>query len=274
MRVPDGRALPEYAGIFSTCSGPQPRGAVQVPAAFELARRRADRSARDIAEASRRGGEVGCHAARIKAAARSSIGVRLGQGGGLVPGQVPDKADRVRRFGAVREGRGEGRALRRGGRARSCLSDTRVSYATGAQIVPGDRRRRASGNASALASYAGLNSSVSQSGQFDSGGGPITNTARRTSPRFVAGGQPRQAVRPGLRAHDKKRAEGKFHRVAVTAVARKLCHIAFAVMRDQVLYDPGRNRRSMPIVPSRRPRRPLRHARKHSIFGSQAATFG
>ena len=45
----------------------------------------------------------------------------------------------------------------------------------------------------------------------------------------------------GLRAfYDRKRAEGKPHRVAVTAVARKLCHIVFAVMRDQVPYDPGR----------------------------------
>ena len=39
---------------------------------------------------------------------------------------------------------------------------------------------------------------------------------------------------------DRKRAEGKPHRVAVTAVARKLCRIVFAVMRDRVPYDPGR----------------------------------
>lgn len=32
----------------------------------------------------------------------------------------------------------------------------------------------------------------------------------------------------------------KPHRVAVTAVARKLCHIVFAVMRDQVPYDSER----------------------------------
>lgn len=35
-------------------------------------------------------------------------------------------------------------------------------------------------------------------------------------------------------------AELKPHRVAVTAVARKLCHIVFAVMRDQVPYDSER----------------------------------
>ena len=49
------------------------------PLPFELARRRADSLARDIAEASRRGGKSSGYAAKIKAAAKSSIGVRLGQ---------------------------------------------------------------------------------------------------------------------------------------------------------------------------------------------------
>lgn len=58
--------------------------------------------------------------------------------------------------------------------------------------------------------------------------------------RFYSSANTRQ-YDPGLRAfYDRKRAEGKPHRVAVTAVARKLCHIVFAVMRDQVPYDPGR----------------------------------
>lgn len=117
-----------------------------------------------------------------------------------------------------------------------------VSYVTGAQIVSeiGDVSRFR--NASALVSYAGLNSSVSQSGQFDSGGGPI---AKHGSPYlrralWLAANRARQ-YDPGLRAfYDKKRAEGKPHRVAVTAVARKLCHIVFAVMRDQAPYDPER----------------------------------
>ena len=37
--------------------------------------------------------------------------------------------------------------------------------------------------------------------------------------------------------YDKLRAQGKCHRVAVTACARKLCHIAYAIMRDQVAYS-------------------------------------
>ncbi|WP_418924955.1 transposase [Ellagibacter isourolithinifaciens] len=81
-------------------------------------------------------------------------------------------------------------------------------------------------------SYAGLNSSVSQSGKFDSGGGPITKHGSPYLRRalWLAANRARQ-YDPGLRAfYDRKRAE--------------------------------------------RRRRPPRHARKHSIFGSQAATFG
>ena len=117
-----------------------------------------------------------------------------------------------------------------------------VSLATGAQIVAevGDVSRFRS--AAALVSYAGLNSSVSQSGQFDSGGGPITKQGDPYLRRAVwlAANRARQHD-PALKAfYDKKRAEGKRHRVAVTAVARKLCHIVYAVMRDQVPYDPNR----------------------------------
>ena len=94
-----------------------------------------------------------------------------------------------------------------------------------------------------MVSYAGLNCV----------GEPVRAVRQRRRPHKPRHGSPylRRALwlaanrarqyDPGLRAfYDKKRAEGKPHRVAVTAVARKLCHIVFAVMRDQVPYDPGR----------------------------------
>ena len=57
VHMPDGRPLPRVRrDILGHVRGRQPRGAVQVPLPFELARRRADSLARDIAEASRRGG--------------------------------------------------------------------------------------------------------------------------------------------------------------------------------------------------------------------------
>ena len=77
----------------------------------------------------------------------------------------------------------------------------------------------------------------------DSGGGRIRTKQGDPYLRravWLAANRARQHD-PALKAfYDKKRAEGKRHRVAVTAVARKLCHIVYAVMRDQVPYDPNR----------------------------------
>ena len=233
--------FPEYAGIFSDMFGAGSRAVLsKSPLPFELARRRAASLARDIAEASRRGGKSAGYAARIKAAARSSIGVRLGQ-----------EAASFKVKSLIRQIEfADSECAKVEARVRALLDEVEplvltipgVSYVTGAQIVSeiGDVSRFR--NAPALVSYAGLNSSVSQSGQFDSGGGPITKHGSPYLRRalWLAANRARQ-YDPGLRAfYDRKRAEGKPHRVAVTAVARKLCHIVFAVMRDQVPYDPGR----------------------------------
>ena len=115
-----------------------------------------------------------------------------------------------------------------------------VSTATGAQIVAeiGDVRRFA--GAAAIVKYAGLNPGVSESGKFSAEGVPI---AKHGSPHlrralWLAANRARQ-YDPRLREfYEKKRREGKPHRVAVTAVARKLCHIVYAVMRDGEPYDP------------------------------------
>ncbi len=233
--------FPEYAGIFSDMFGAGSRAVLsKSPLPFELARRRSDSLARDIAEASRRPGESAGRAAEIKAAAKSSIGVRLGQEAASF--QVKSL---IRQIEFADSECAEVEA-----RVRALLDEVEplvltipgVSYVTGAQIVSeiGDVSRFR--NAPALVSYAGLNSSVSQSGQFDSGGGPITKHGSPYLRRalWLAANRARQHD-PGLRAfYDRKRAEGKPHRVAVTAVARKLCHIVFAVMRDQVPYDPER----------------------------------
>ena len=64
--------FPEYARVFSDMFGAGSRAVLsKSPLPFELARRRADSLARD--------GKSAGYAAKIKAAARSSIGVRLGQ---------------------------------------------------------------------------------------------------------------------------------------------------------------------------------------------------
>ena len=114
-----------------------------------------------------------------------------------------------------------------------------ISVTLGAQIVAeiGDIARFR--NASALVKYAGLNSGVNQSGQFEAQGAPIT---KKGSPYlrhaiWLAADRARNCDPKLKEFYNKKIDEGKPHRVAVTAVARKLCHIIFAVMRDQVPFD-------------------------------------
>lgn len=114
-------------------------------------------------------------------------------------------------------------------------------------------------SASALVGCAGLDSSASQSGRSDGGGGPI---ARHGSPclrraLWLAANGARQHDPAPRSSCEGERAEGRCHRVAVAAAARKLCHMVFAVMRDGVPYDPARPGRDQP---------------KHSISGSQGTT--
>lgn len=91
-----------------------------------------------------------------------------------------------------------------------------------------------------LVAFAGLDASVHQSGDFTSN---RTKLSKRGSPylrraiwqaAFVASNQD-----PALAAYYQKlRARGKVHGTAVGAVARKLTHIIFAIMRDKKPYKP------------------------------------
>lgn len=91
-----------------------------------------------------------------------------------------------------------------------------------------------------LVAFAGLDASVHQSGDFTS---TRTKLSKRGSPylrraiwqaAFVASNQD-----PALAAYYQKlRARGKMHGTAVGAVARKLTHIIFAIMRDKKPYKP------------------------------------
>lgn len=195
-------------------------------------------------------------AAELKALAKASVGIRLGEDAAAMQIQ-----SLVRQMDFL-----DGERAKVERRVRELLELVEplvltipgISYTTGAQIVAeiGDIGRFRS--AAAPVSYAGLNSSVNQSGKFDSGGGPITKHGSPYLRRalWLAANRAWQND-PSLGAfYERKRAEGKCHRAAVTAVARKLCHIVFAVMRDRVPYDPAR---------------PGRDPSKHSVSGSQGA---
>ena len=250
--------FPEFSGVFSDMFGAAGRAVLsKSPLPSQVARRRADSLQRDISAAARGSRRVDGKAAELKALAKGSVGIRLGEGAAAMQVQ-----SLVRQMDFL-----DGECAKVERRVRELLELVEplvltipgVSYTTGAQIVAeiGDVARFRS--AAALVSYAGLNSSVNQSGRFDSGGGPITKHGSPYLRRalWLAANRAWQSD-PSLRAfYDKKRREGKCHRVAVTAVARKLCHIVFAVMRDGVPYDPAR---------------PGRDPSKHSVSGSQGAT--
>lgn len=94
-------------------------------------------------------------------------------------------------------------------------------------------------NAAKLVAYAGIDATVSQSGEYAS-----TNNrmSKRGSPylrkalyqaAFIASN-----CDPVFKAYyQQKRAEGKHHKVATGAVARKLCHTIYAVLKNNSPYE-------------------------------------
>lgn len=94
-------------------------------------------------------------------------------------------------------------------------------------------------NPSKLVAYAGLDASISQSGEFESTSNHMT---KRGSPYLR-----RALFQSALRAefcdpafsnyYQKKITEGKHHLVATNAVARKLCHTIFAVLTKNEPYQ-------------------------------------
>lgn len=93
-------------------------------------------------------------------------------------------------------------------------------------------------DASKMLAFAGCDPSVFESGEFV---GTQARMSKRGSPflrwyLWLAADRARM-FDPALRAYyEKKRAEGKCHKVAVSAVVRKLCNIIFAVLRDDKPY--------------------------------------
>ena len=93
-------------------------------------------------------------------------------------------------------------------------------------------------NPSKLVAYAGLDASISQSGEYES---TYNHMSKRGSPYLR-----RALFQSALRAefcdpvfsdyYQKKISEGKHHLVATNAVARKLCHTIFAVLTKDEPY--------------------------------------
>ena len=232
--------FPEYASLFSDMFGAASlKVLAECPTPAEVARKRASSIARLLSEGSR--GRLGADkAAQIKAAAKSSIGIKLGEEAASF--QIKSMVSQVEFLNATIAKVEREVASLLAKVEPNITTIPGVSTTTGAQIVAeiGDVRRFK--GAASIVKYAGLNSGVEESGKFSADGVPITKHGSPYLRRslWLAANRARQ-YDPKLRAfYEKKRREGKPHRVAVTAVARKLCHVVYAVMRDGEPYDPAK----------------------------------
>lgn len=232
--------FPEYASLFSDMFGAASlKVLAECPTPSEVNRKRASTIAKLLSEGSR--GRLGeAKAAQVKVSAKSSVGVRLGEDAAAF--QIRAMVSQVEFLNAT-VAKVEAEVASLLARVEPNITTIPgVSTTTGAQIVAeiGDVRRFKS--AASIVKYAGLNSGVDESGKFSADGVPITKHGSPYLRRslWLAANRARQ-YDPKLKAfYDKKRREGKPHRVAVTAVARKLCHVVYAVMRDGEPYDPAK----------------------------------
>lgn len=94
-------------------------------------------------------------------------------------------------------------------------------------------------NSSKLAAYAGIDASVSQSGEYQSAnnkmskrGSPYLRKALFNAALVAAFHDPVFSA-----FYQKKRSEGKHHLTAIGAVARKLCNTIFAVLKYNTPYE-------------------------------------
>ena len=232
--------FPEYAALFSDMFGAASlKVLAECPTPSEVARKRASSIAKLLSEGSR--GRLGdAKAAEVKAAAKSSVGIRLGEEAASF--QIRTMVSQVEFLNATIAKVEKEVASLLGKVEPNITTIPGVSTTTGAQIVAeiGDVKRFR--NAASIVKYAGLNSGVDESGKHSAEGVPITKHGSPYLRRslWLAANRARQ-YDPRLKEYyDKLRRKGKPHRVAVTAVARKLCHVVYAVMRDGKPYDPAK----------------------------------
>ena len=224
--------FPEFHGFFSDDFG---RAGLAVMerwgSAASVARARVDSIERAMREAS--GGRFGrADAERLKALAKSSVGqpsapleFQLRQ----LVAQIEFTQKQMKELDAELEKLIGGSPI---------TTIPGVGTVCGAGILGeiGDASRFSS--AAQIVAFAGCDPSVFESGEFE---GTRAHLSKRGSPHlrwylWLAADRARMSD-PVLRDYYlKKRSEGKCHKVAISAVVRKLCAIIFAVLRDGKPY--------------------------------------
>ena len=232
------QVFPEYDSIFSNTFGESSKAFLRrCPTPEECLAVRADSLAKTLERASR--GKLGREKAdEIKGIARNSCGIDVATSAfsfqikllieqiDFIEGQIAEVEARIR------EGIEAVEPL--------ILTIPGIGHTLGAQIVSeiGDVRRFHS--ASAIVKYAGINPSISQSGKFSSEENHITKQGSPYLRRalYLAAMAQLKLKTPFYDYYAKKRADGKSHREALIAVARKLVHVIHAVLSKQEPYDP------------------------------------
>lgn len=232
------QVFPEYDSIFSDTFGESSKAFLKrCPTPEECLGIRVDSIAKTLERASH--GHLGREKAdEIKGIARESCGISVATSAfsfqiklliaqiDFIEGQVGEVEERIRAgLDAVEP---------------LILTIPGIGYTLGAQIVSeiGDVRRFR--NASSIVKYAGINPSISQSGKFSSDDNHITKQGSpylRRALYLVAMAQLKLDT-PFREYYAKKRADGKSHREALIALARKLVHVIYAVLSKQEPYDP------------------------------------
>ncbi len=232
------QVFPEYDSIFSDTFGESSKAFLKrCPTPEECLSIRVDALGNTLARASH--GKLGREkAAQIKGIAKTSCGVDMGAHAfsfqikllvkqiDFIEGQIEDVEAKIR------EGIEAIEPL--------ILTIPGIGHTLGAQIVSeiGDINRFR--NAPAVVSYAGINPSISQSGKFSSSESHITKQGSPYLRRalYLAATAQIRLNTPFRDYYDKKRADGKSHREALIAVARKLVHVIYAVLSKQEPYRP------------------------------------
>ncbi len=232
------QVFPEYDSIFSNTFGESSKAFLKrCPTPEECLDIRVDSIAKTLERASH--GKLGREKAEeIKGVARSSCGISIATSAfsfqikllidqiDFIEGQVAEVEARIR------EGVEAVEPL--------VLTIPGIGHVLGAQIVSeiGDVRRFHS--AAAIVKYAGINPSISQSGKFSSDENHITKQGSPYLRRalYLAAMAQLKLKTPFYDYYAKKRADGKSHREALIAVARKLVHVIYAVLSKQEPYDP------------------------------------
>lgn len=233
------QVFPEYDSVFSDTFGESSKAFLKrCPTPEECLAVRADSLAKTLERASH--GKLGrSKADEIKGIAKASCGIGLATS--AFSFQIKLLIDQIDFI--------EGQASEVEARIRAGIEKVEpliltipgIGYTLGAQIVSeiGDVRRFR--NASSIVKYAGINPSISQSGKFSSEENHITKQGSPYLRRalYLAAMAQLKLKSPFYDYYAKKRADGKSHREALIAVARKLVHVIYAVLSKQEPYDPN-----------------------------------